>query len=620
VNDLLSRVQATLGDRYRLERETGAGGMAVVFLATDLKHDRAVALKVLRPELSGAVGSDRFLREIEVAAQLSHPNILPLYDSGEASGMLYYVMPFVEGETLRDRLAREKQLSLDEALTITREIADALSYAHSRGIVHRDIKPENVLLQSGHAVVADFGIARALSTAGERALTATGLVVGTPQYMSPEQSTGMGDVDARSDIYSLGCVLYEMLSGEPPYRGPTAQAIIARRLSEPVPSLRAVRELLPEPVERAILRALARTPVDRFATAAQFASALVEAASLSTRSAAPARVPVRAIGLAAAAVAGVVAVWALARQLAQPGVPLSLTRVAVLPFSVHGSEHLAYLGEGMVDLLSRSLDGTEELRSVDPGTIFTTSLKHAGPGAPDAERARAIAGEAGAGLYVLGSVNAVSAQLRIQAQLYDQTAAPDAAALAQVTVEGDSTTLFELVDRLSAGLLVGRQRGPAQRLAETAAFTTRSLPALKTYLDAEHKLRLGQIDTAIALFRRAGTEDSTFALAYYRLAVAAGWSNRHDLAGAATRRALELSARLGGRDRRLLLAYDAFRRGAANEAEEQFRGILQDYPDDLEAEFQLADLLFHYNPLRARPMAEARDLFDRVFDVDPGFL
>lgn len=596
--------------------------MSEVFLAEDLKHRRRVALKVLRPELSGAVGGDRFLREIEVAAQLSHPNILPLYDSGEAGGMLYYVMPYVEGETLRDRLAREKQLSLDEALTVTREIADALSYAHSRGIVHRDIKPENILLQSGHAVVADFGIARALSRAGEAALTGTGLVVGTPQYMSPEQSTGTGDVDARSDIYSLGCVAYEMLSGEPPHRGPTAQAIIARRLSEPVPSLRAVREQLPEPVERAILRALARAPADRFPTAAQFASALAEAASLPARSAAPARVPVRAIGLAAAAVVGVVAVWALARQLAQPRVPLSLARVAVLPFSVHGSEHLAYLGEGMVDLLSRSLDGTEELRSVDPGTIFMTSLKHAGQGAPDAERARAIAGETGAGLYVLGSVNAVSGQLRIQAQLHDQTAAPDAAALAQVTVEGDSTTLFELVDRLSAGLLVGRQRGPAQRLAETAALTTRSLPALKTYLGAEHRLRLGQVDTAIALFRRAATEDSTFALAYYRLAVAAGWADppRHDLATEATRRALELSARLGERDRRLLAAYAAFRGGAANEAEQQFRAILQDYPDDLEAEFQLAELLFYYNPLRGRPMAEARELYDRVLALDPGFL
>ena len=211
--DLLQRLQAALTDRFRIERALGQGGMATVFLAEDLKHHRRVALKVLDPELAAAIGPDRFLREIETAAQLAHPNILPLFDSGQADGLLYFTMPFVEGESLRDRLSREKQLPLDDATRIATEVADALCYAHGRGVIHRDIKPENILLLSGHAVVADFGIARAVAGAGGEALTATGIVVGTPAYMSPEQASGRGSLDGRSDLYSLGCVLYEMLAG-----------------------------------------------------------------------------------------------------------------------------------------------------------------------------------------------------------------------------------------------------------------------------------------------------------------------------------------------------------------------------------------------------------------------
>src|SRR5689334_25189836 len=213
-------VAAALADRYRIERELGAGGMATVYLAEDLKHRRRVAIKVLRPELGAAVGAERFLREIETTANLRHPHILPLYDSGSAGGLLYYVMPLVEGESLRDRLAREKQLPIDDALRIAREVADALSYAHARGVIHRDIKPENILLEGGHAVVADFGIARAVSTAGADRLTETGMAIGTPMYMSPEQAAGDPDLDGRSDLYSLGCVLYEMLGVQAPFTGP----------------------------------------------------------------------------------------------------------------------------------------------------------------------------------------------------------------------------------------------------------------------------------------------------------------------------------------------------------------------------------------------------------------
>src|SRR4051812_33960118 len=250
--------------------------MATVYLARDLKHERKVAIKVLRPELSASLGADRFLREIRVAANLQHPNILGLYDSGEAEGLLYYVMPFVDGESLRDRLVREQQLPIHDALQITREAADALQYAHDRGIVHRDIKPENILLMGGHALVADFGIARAVSQAGGEKLTQTGMAIGTPHYMSPEQSLGSDYVDARSDIYSLGCVLYELLIGQPPFTGPNSMAIMARHSMEAVPSLQVVRQSVPDEVEDIVMQALEKTPADRFQTMREFADALSE--------------------------------------------------------------------------------------------------------------------------------------------------------------------------------------------------------------------------------------------------------------------------------------------------------------------------------------------------------
>lgn len=269
-----ARLFAALSDRYRIERELGTGGMATVYLAEDLKHRRQVALKVVRPELGVVLGAERFLREIEIAAGLHHSHILPLYDSGDADGSLYYVMPFVEGESLRARLDREKQLPLDDALRIAREVADALSYAHSRGVVHRDIKPENVLLQSGHAVVADFGIARALSAVGDERLTQTGMSLGTPAYMSPEQAAGERETDGRSDLYSMGCVLYEMLAGQPPFTGPTLESVVHQHLvAEPRP-ITQLRPTVGAEVAAALTRALAKTPADRFNPVSQFAQAL----------------------------------------------------------------------------------------------------------------------------------------------------------------------------------------------------------------------------------------------------------------------------------------------------------------------------------------------------------
>ncbi|MEE8361672.1 MAG: protein kinase, partial [Gemmatimonadales bacterium] len=275
MQNVTEELRTALIDRYVIEGELGEGGMATVYLAHDTKHNRKVALKVLKPELAAMIGAERFLKEIEVTANLQHPHILPLHDSGEASSFLYYVMPYVEGETLRAKLEREKQFAIDDAVELTRAIAGALDYAHRQGVIHRDIKPENILLVEGQPQVADFGIALAVSQAGGTRLTETGLSIGTPQYMSPEQAMGDRELDARSDVYSLGAMLYEMLTGDPPYMGSTAQAIVAKVITEHAPPVTATRDTVPPHVAASVDKALAKLPADRFTSASQFAEALV---------------------------------------------------------------------------------------------------------------------------------------------------------------------------------------------------------------------------------------------------------------------------------------------------------------------------------------------------------
>ena len=302
------RLTAALSGRYRIERELGQGGMATVYLAQDLKHHREVAVKVLRPELAAVIGADRFLSEITTTANLQHPHILPLFDSGEADGFLFYVMPYVEGETVRDRISREKQLPIADAVRIASEVASALDYAHRRNVIHRDIKPENIMLHDGSALVADFGIALAASKAGGTRMTETGMSLGTPHYMSPEQAMGQREITARSDVYALGCVTYEMLVGEPPFTGPTAQAIIARVMTEEPRALTAQRKTIPPGVEAAVFTALEKLPADRFGSAAEFAAALANPATTMARAGVQ---PVVAIGRRGWMAGGAVAALAL---------------------------------------------------------------------------------------------------------------------------------------------------------------------------------------------------------------------------------------------------------------------------------------------------------------------
>src|SRR5712671_6706162 len=355
-----AELQAALADRYVIERELGSGGMATVYLARDLKHRRFVALKVLSPALAASLGADRFLREIELAARLQHPHIVTVFDSGDAGGILWYTMPYVEGETLRARLERERQLPLDVALRIASEAARALEFAHRHGVLHRDVKPENLLLTTdGSTMVADFGIARPWDAMGATGgLTQSGIVVGTPAYMSPEQAAGERALDARTDIYALGCVLYEMLAGELPYSGPNAQALLAKRLSEPAPSLRTTRDL-PIAVERTVARALARTPADRFASAAEFAHAL-QSVDAPVKPTGGRRWPAAAV-LLLLAIVGAVAIRF--RPGATGRSPARLASAAVLPFAdLSPKRDQAYFSDGLTDELIGALSRVEGLR------------------------------------------------------------------------------------------------------------------------------------------------------------------------------------------------------------------------------------------------------------------
>ncbi len=365
--------RASLADRYRIERELGAGGMATVYLAEDLKHDRKVAIKLLRPELGAVIGAERFLKEIKTTANLQHPHILGLIDSGDAGGLLWYAMPFVEGESLRDRLQREKQLPIGDAVRIATEVAGALDYAHRHGVIHRDIKPENILLHDGSALVADFGIALAASTAGTR-MTETGMSLGTPHYMSPEQAMGEREITARSDVYAIGCITYEMLTGDPPFTGSTAQAIVAKVVTETPHSLTAQRHTIPPHVEAAVLTALEKLPADRFATAAEFAAALKEAGTTGTprRSTARMRAPsgtprlVRTLGALLVVTVGA-ALWGWLRPTSHPDVSRQRVLLWEKPFpdflnpSVRAENRVALAPDGSAIVFSDSVDGDTRL-------------------------------------------------------------------------------------------------------------------------------------------------------------------------------------------------------------------------------------------------------------------
>jgi eukaryotic-like serine/threonine-protein kinase len=430
VTDPFAELNATLPSHYIVDSELGRGGMALVYLARDTRHERFVALKTLRPEIAIALGRERFLREIKLAARLQHPNILPVYDSGDAGGTLYYVMPFVEGESLRDRLDREPQLPVDDALQIAKEVAEALAYAHDHDVVHRDIKPENIMLSGGHAIVTDFGIARAVSAAGGDKLTQTGLAIGTPAYMPPEQASGSGQVDRRSDIYSLACVLYETLAGQPPFTGPTAQAIMARHSLDAVPRLKIVRDAIPDDLETVIERALEKVPADRYQSSGEFAKALTRASTGQVSRVTAARRPATklgrrplTVGIGLGALAVVVGVWLLFARHGRTGGSsaggaLAQNRVAVLYFTdASRDSSLRYLADGLTESLIEQLSPIRALDVVSRNGVAPFRGK-------DVAR-DSIARALDAGTLVEGEVEPVGARARVTIRLVDGASGVD---------------------------------------------------------------------------------------------------------------------------------------------------------------------------------------------------
>jgi serine/threonine protein kinase len=481
VSGPLERLKAALSDSYAIQRELGHGGMAVVYLATDLKHDRPIALKVLRPELAASLGVERFLREIQIAARLNHPNILPLHDSGEAERLPYYVMPFIAGESLRGRLERERQLPIADALRITGEICDALDHAHSVGIVHRDIKPENVLFQAGHAVVADFGIARAVSEAGGERLTETGLAVGTPAYMSPEQAAGDRDIDGRSDIYSLGCILYEMLVGDPPFAASTPLAILARKSVEQAPAISTVRDTVPQHVVQAISKALARIPADRYATARAFKVALaVEAGS--------------------------------AGYTAERGT------IAVLPFAnMSPDPENEYFSDGITEEVINAVAGVPGLRV----TARTSAFQFKGR----EYDVRDIGLKLNVRSVLEGSVRKAGGRVRVTAQLIDVA---DGYHLWSQRFDRDLGDIFAIQDEIAAAIAdrLKRELGATPQRAMVTVTAPESRPdpaAYDAYLRGRYYRRLmfgggDAREKAAASYGEAIEIDPGFALAYSALA------------------------------------------------------------------------------------------------------
>lgn len=580
--NLLDRLKTALADRYAIEREIGAGGMATVYLAEDLKLHRKVALKVLRPELAAALGPERFLREIEIAAKLHHPHILPLHDSGEADGFLYYVMPYVEGESLRQRLAHEQRLTIDEVLTITNDVAAALAYAHSQGVIHRDVKPENILLHHGEPMVADFGIALAVTSAGGERLTETGLSLGTPAYMSPEQVAGDCDPDARSDVYSLACVVYEMLAGEPPYDAPTAAAIIAKQASEPVPSVTRRRKDTPVHVDAAIERALAKDPDNRFQSATIFADALVKS---------------RPPGIATAGLIPAV------------DSPISDKSIVVLPFTnLSPDPDDAYFSDGLTEELITDLIRIRDLRVVSSASAFRLKGTN--------KDLHSIGSELGVRYVLEGRVRKSGRSVRITAQLVDvQDDSPTWAD----KFSGDLENIFELQE------LVSHAIADALKVQLAPALPAPNAAAAEMLLRGRHFLRQQSGDgmhKALECFQRATELDGNYAPTFSALAetyvlMSQAWDalapkETASKAKAAAKRALEL-------DDTLPEAHVAYGQVATYHdwdlatAEHAFRDALRLNPNHAEAHKWYAMLLIWLDTR----FAEALEHITWAIELDP---
>ncbi len=571
MSDTSQRLNRDLSGRFSVERLLGRGGMASVYLARDLRHDRLVALKVLRREIAVTLGAERFLQEVRIAAGLTHPNILSVHDSGEAGGALFYVMPYVEGESLRGRLEREGPLPVDEAVRIACEVADALSYAHSHNVVHRDIKPENVLLEAGHAVVADFGMACAIEAFGADRLTESGLAVGTPAYMSPEQAAAE-PIDGRTDVYALACVLYEALAGEPPFTGPTTLAVLARKAAGAVPSLRLVRPEAPLHVERAITRALASLPADRFGSADEFAAALRE-----------------------------------------PGAAVTAGRsIAVLPFTnMSGDPETDYFAEGIAEEITTALARLPELRVAARTSAFAfkgTRLD-----------VREVGRRLGVGVVLEGSVRRAGKQLRVTAQLIDVA---DGYHRWSERYDRELEDVFAIEDDIARSIVGALEVLLADRGDRAMVHpATPHVNAYDFYLRGRQYFRLNRkksLQYARQMFEQAVAIDPGYALAWCGIADSCsllhmyypGLAGDLETADHASARALELAPHLA--EAQSSRGFALYQLGRVPEAVERFQQAIRLDPLLFEARYFYGRALFQQGLLKdaARMFEEAARVRD----------
>ncbi|MES2124340.1 MAG: protein kinase [Gemmatimonadota bacterium] len=609
--EILERLRSALRETYAVEQQVGEGGMATVFLAEDLKHHRKVAIKVLRPELSATLGAERFLREIEMAARLQHPHIVPVYDSGAADGLLYYVMPYVEGESLRDLLKRSGPVPLARAAVIVAEAASGLAYAHAQGIVHRDVKPENIMLSGGHAVVTDFGIARAVDASrSDGNLTGSGMAIGTPAYMSPEQATA-DVVDARSDQYALACVFYEMVTGKQAFSGSTMQAMLTSMLTGPRPKLSTVMRETPVAVDLATQRALDTDPSKRFPSILAFSEAVAQESTGAAAATRESRRWKRVAILLPGAMAVLVAVWFIFAKPSQvvPGAE----SIAVVPFTTSGAA-ASGLGEGMVDLMASNLDGVGGIQTIEPRTVIREWRHRVKDSDGDREDAIAVARSVKAASVLTGSVVATGNRARLTAELFDL----QGKSLARAQLDGSADSILALADGLALGVLrdIWRSKEPLPS-ANTSGIVSSSMAAIRAYLQGERYHRRGQWDSAQVAFEEAVAADSTFALAWYKLANTLGWSGSYlsTAAQRASANAVKYSGALSPRLRTIFAASSLFQQGDPSAAD-SMRVYLQKFPNDADAWYLLGESQYHSNGYRPMPPEALREPFDRVLALD----
>ncbi len=613
--DPLARLAAALRDRYAFERLIGRGGAAFVYLARDLRDDRLIAVKVLRPDFSYAVAEARFHREIEIAHKLHHPNILPLLDFGTVDGLIYFTMPYIEGDTLRARMGKVGQFALTDAISITRDIASALDYAHEKGVVHRDIKPPNILLDNGRVVVADFGIARAMHVASnEEVTTHSGLAIGTPEYMSPEQGAGERNLDARCDIYALGCVLYEMLAGEPPFTGPTAQAVIARHCLQPVQSIRVIRPSIPFGVERAIGKALAKAPADRFSTGQEFVTALAEGVTIETPSVL-ANISRRTRILVAGGLVAVAAVgtWYATRP---SGPPLDPNRVVVFP--LHDQSGAAAAnggGEAVATYVGYALDGTRPLKWLDGWELLDDS-ERSRAARMDIREARKLSRRAGAGFFIDGSIlsraDSTTVILRLFSLADDSVIRVAGRTAATGSLSSPQLGVAAVTELLPALVAPGGH-------IDLSAFSERNPTAVANFLQGEREYRRMQFQPALAHYESALRTDSGLTLAASRGAYAANWESDFDLGTELAETALRNSQSLSPAQTLLTKGLRAYLTGSADSAVQYLRQAISKDPGIHAGWTLLGEVYSRLLPNVSSPDSLARDALARARAADHDF-